>query len=63
LRGQYVLTRDVYQHLLSFKGKLVRKICSKELKIGDCIKGNRNNGTSKLYNCECYDKLFIDLVD
>ena len=45
------------------------KICvavlnlSKDLKIGDCIKGHRNSGTSKLYHDECYDQLFIDLED
>ena len=49
---QYVLTKDVYQRLVRFKGKPICKKCGKELKIGDCIKGNRNSGTSKLYHCD-----------
>ena len=58
---QYVLTEKKYHRLVSFKGKLVCKKCLKELQIGDCIKSNRNSGTAKLYHCDCYDKLFIDL--
>jgi hypothetical protein len=60
-RIQYVLNRDKYQRLIKLKGKLVCKKCSKELKIGDSVNGNRNSGTSKLYHSDCYDKLFIDL--
>jgi hypothetical protein len=61
---QYVITKDIYSRLLSFKGKnLFCKRCSKELKIGDHIKGSRNSGTSKLYHAECYDQMFIDLED
>jgi hypothetical protein len=60
---QYVITKDVYRRLISFKGSLICKKCSKELKIGDYVKGNRNSGTSKLYHCNCYDNLFIDLED
>lgn len=58
---QYVITKDLYQRLVSFKGKLVCKKCGKELKVGDFVKGNRNSGTSKLYHHDCYDKLFIEL--
>ena len=59
----YVLTKDVYRRLLRFKGKLVCKKCSKELEIGDKIKGNMNSGTSKLCHSKCYDELFIDIED
>ena len=48
---------------MSFKGKLACKKCGKELRIGDYLKGNRNSGTSKLYHCDCYEKLFIDIED
>ena len=59
-----MLTHDKYQRLLSFKkGKLVCKKCLKELKIGDCVKSNLNSGTAKLYHCECFDQLFIDVTD
>jgi len=58
---QYVLTKEIYPRLIHFKGKMVCKKCLNELKIGDCIKGNRNSGTSKLYHSQCYDNLFIDL--
>ena len=60
---QYVLNKDVYKRLMTFKGKIFCKKCGKELKIGDSINGNRNSGTSKLYHCDCYDQLFIDLED
>jgi hypothetical protein len=60
---QYVLEKDLYNRLLSFKGKLFCKKCGKELKIGDCIKGHRNSGTSKLYHHDCYEQLFIELED
>jgi hypothetical protein len=60
---QYVLTKDMYKRLLSFKGKLICKKCLKELKIGDCVKSNLNSGTSKLYHCKCYDQLYINLED
>jgi len=60
---RYVLTKKRYLRLRHIKSKLVCKKCLKELKIGDCIKSNRNSGTAKLYHCDCYDKLFIDLSD
>ena len=58
---QYMLTKEKYSRLQSFKGRLFCKKCGKKLEIGDSIKGNRNSGTSKLYHDECYDSLFIDL--
>ncbi len=60
---QYLLTKQKYPRLMSFKGKLVCKKCGKELRIGDYVKGNRNSGTSKLYHCDCYEKLFIAIED
>ncbi|MEJ2272860.1 MAG: hypothetical protein P8X91_10430 [Candidatus Bathyarchaeota archaeon] len=61
---QYVLKKDIYRRLLSFKGNnLVCKRCGKELKIGDYIKGSRNSGTSKLYHHDCYEEMFIELED
>jgi hypothetical protein len=62
---KYVLTKDVYQRLLSFKGKerLVCRRCSLELKIGELVKGSRNSGTSKLYHSKCYESLFINVRD
>ena len=47
----------------NFKTQLIRKKSSKELKIGDIVKGNRNSGTAKLYHYTCYDNIFIAVDD
>jgi hypothetical protein len=60
---QYTITNEKYNRLKSFKDNLFCKKCTKELRIGDYIKGNRNSDTSKLYHAKCYEKLFIDLDD